>query len=75
PPGGRAVPTESYVSVVFQALAVFRFFSFAMGAGLAFFINLGDDPPVRQAILIGVVGLYNMVRVCRTSAIMGHISW
>ena len=58
PPSGQA-----YVSVVFQALAVFRFFSFAMGAGLAFFLNLGDDPPVSQALLISVVGLYNMVRV------------
>ena len=39
-------PIEQYVGVIFQALAVFRFFSFAMGSGLVFFLNLGDEPPI-----------------------------
>lgn len=55
--------TEGYVSVIFQAVAVLRFFSFAMGAGLVFFLNLGDEPPIGQGLLIGSVGLYNMARV------------
>ena len=61
--GGSPQSTEGYVSVVFQALAVFRFLTFAMGAGLAFFLNLGDEPPIGQALLIGSVGVHNMARV------------
>ncbi len=60
---GDVQPIESYVSAVFQVLAVFRFFSFAMGAGLAFTLNLGDDPPILRGLLIGAVGLYSMARV------------
>ena len=51
------------MGVIFQALAVFRFFSFAMGAGLVFFLNLGDEPPIGRGVLIGLVGLYNLARV------------
>ena len=52
-----------YVSAVFQALAVFRFFSYSLGAGLVFFLDLSEQPPVQLAILVSVVGLYNMVRI------------
>ena len=56
-------PIETYVSAIWQFLAVFRFLSFAMGVGLAYTLNLTDQPLVKQALLIGVVGLYNMARV------------
>ena len=63
--GPRTVgsPIEGYVSVVFQALAVFRFLSFAMGAGLLFSLNPTDLPPIGIGLMVGVVGLYNMARV------------
>ena len=57
-----AEEVEGYVGVVYQALAVFRFFSFAMGAGLVFFLNPSDDLPV-QGLLVGIVGVYNITRV------------
>ena len=56
-------PMNGYVGAIYEALAVFRFFTFAMGAGLVFFLNPSDDPPIRQAMLVSVVGLYNMARV------------
>ena len=61
--GTMSQPMEGYVSVIFQVLAVFRFFSFAMGAGLVFTLNPSDQPPIRQALLLSIVGLYNMARI------------
>ena len=56
-------PADDYVGVIFQALAVFRFYSFAMGAGLMFFLSPGNQLPIEHAILVAVVGVYNMARV------------
>lgn len=59
----RTPPIESYVSVVFQVLAVFRFFSFAMGAGLIFVKSPGGQTLIVEGLLMAVVGLYNVGRV------------
>ena len=61
--GDTGTTVESYVTAVFEALAVFRFLSYALGASLVFFLNLGDQPPFRLALLLGIVGLYNIARV------------
>lgn len=57
------MPIEGYVSVVFQALAVFRFLAFAMGAGLVFTLNPTDQPNTGLILMLGFVGLYNVARV------------
>ena len=62
-PGGEAIPVETYVSGVLQALAVFRFLSFSLGAGLEFFLHLSGQPPLTLALQISVVGVYNVVRI------------
>lgn len=59
----RTPPIESYVSVVFQVLVVFRFFSFAMGAGLSFVKSPGGQALIVEGLLVAVVGLYNVGRV------------
>ena len=50
----------------------FGFFSFAMGAGLAFALNLGDDAPIGQVSFVVVVGLYNTFRVLWRFNRTGH---
>ena len=56
-------PMEQYVSFSFQALAVFRFFAFAMGVGLVFVLDPSEELPIVQGVVVGLVGLYNMARV------------
>ena len=70
--GAGSQTQDAYVNLVFQALAVFRFFSFAMGAGLAFALNLGDDAPIGQVSFVVVVGLYNTFRVLWRFNRTGH---
>ena len=50
--GAESHPLESYVNTVSQWLAVFRFVSFAMGAGLFFALNPSDQQP----LVLGQVG-------------------
>lgn len=61
--GAPARSVEDYVSGVFQAIAVFRFLSFALGVGAGFFLDLDDQPPVELAAQLCLLGLYNVVRV------------
>ena len=61
--GAAAAHGRGYVATVLQVLAVFRFFSFALGAGLIFSLNMPEQLPIKLVALLGVVGLYNMARV------------
>ncbi len=56
-------PLEQYAAIVFQSLAVFRFFSFAMGLVLVFTLNPGQRPTLVLLLAVAVAGLYNIVRV------------
>lgn len=73
-----AQPIERYVGFAFQTLAVFRFFSYAMGVGLVFVLNPTVEFPVREGVVVGVVGFYNMARVLWRFNPMTHgdiVSW
>ena len=64
-------PLELYVGVVSQSLAVFRFVSFAMGAGLVFVLNLSDNQLLvsgeQELMVLGpmvlLVGTFNVYRI------------
>ena len=56
-------PDEGYLRVIYQSLAVFRFVSFAMGAGLVVVLNPSEEQPVTLVLVIVMVGLYNIFRV------------
>ena len=58
-------PLENYVSAVSQWLAVFRFVSFAMGAGLFFTLNAGDPQPFMLGQMVLLVGVFNVYRILR----------
>lgn len=53
---------ERYVGTVFQALAIFRFLSFAMGVGLLYSLDQPDTITL-GAIVVMVTGGYAIVRV------------
>ena len=64
--GVQSAPLERYVSGVSQSLAVFRFVSFAMGAGLVFALNPSDQTPVdplRLGPVVLLVGTFNVYRI------------
>jgi len=56
-------PLERYVGVVSQSLAVFRFLSFALGAGLVFALNPSDRQPLVLGPMVLLVGLFNVYRI------------
>jgi signal transduction histidine kinase len=56
-------PLERYAAIVFQSLAVFRFFSFAMGMGLVFGLHPNQRTGLVLFLAVALVGLYNIVRV------------
>ncbi len=56
-------PLERYRSVVFQSLAAFRFFSFALGVSLAFILNPAQQPTLTLLLAVALVGLFNIGRV------------
>ena len=45
-------------------MALFRFVSFSLGAGLVFVLNT-DEPSISRVFILVVVGVYNIVRVVR----------
>ena len=53
---------ERYVGTVFQAVAIFRFFSFAMGVGLLYSLDQ-PDTITPGVIVVMVTGAYTIVRV------------
>ena len=59
----RAQPLDTYVSTVSQSLAVFRFLSFALGAGLVFALNPSDQQPLVLGPVVLLVGLFNVYRI------------
>ena len=61
--GAQPQPLDRYVSGVSQSLAVFRFVSFAMGAGLVFGLNLGDQHPLILGMVVLLVGVFNVYRI------------
>ena len=56
-------PVELYVHAIFQSLAVYRFMSFTMGAGLVFGLNPAGSRSIALLVMVGIVGLYNIYRV------------
>ena len=56
-------PMNAYVTAVLQSLAVFRFVSFAMGAGLVFVLNPEQETSIWLVLVVVVAGLYNIYRV------------
>ena len=69
---------DRYVGFAFQTLAVFRFFSYAMGVGLVFALEPAEEFPVTEGLVVGAVGLYNMARVLwrfNPAAHRAFISW
>ena len=56
-------PLDRYVIGVSQSLAVFRFISFALGAGLVFALNLGDQDPLLLGMVVLLVGVFNVYRI------------
>ena len=56
-------PMNAYVTAVLQSLAVFRFVSFAMGAGLVFILNPEQETSVWLVLVVVVAGFYNIYRV------------
>ena len=56
-------PFEGYRRFIFQSLAVYRFMSFTMGAGLVFGLTEADESSIPLVTIVGVVGLYNILRV------------
>ena len=65
--------TENYVRSILQSLAVFRFASFAMGSGLAFLPNPGQDTALIPMFL--VTGIYNMIRIAWRFDPENHKQW
>ena len=61
--GSEPRSLERYVSGVYQSLAVFRFVSFAMGAGLVFLLNPSGQQPIVLGIMVILVGSYNVYRI------------
>ncbi len=61
--GSRIQPLDRYVSTVSQSLAVFRFLSFALGAGLVFALNSSDQQPLVLGPVVLLVGLFNVYRI------------
>ena len=60
----RTQPLDRYVSNVSQSLAVFRFLSFALGAGLVFALNPSDQQqPLVLGPLVLLVGMFNVYRI------------
>ena len=59
----RVQSLDRYVSTVSQSLAVFRFLSFALGAGLVFALNPGDQQPLVLGPVVLLVGLFNVYRI------------
>lgn len=56
-------PLKPYGTRLHQVLSVFRFFSFAMGAGLFFVPVASELPDLMLGLQVGLVGLYNIGRV------------
>jgi signal transduction histidine kinase len=56
-------PLEPYISQVYQALGLFRFFAFALGMGLLFVPGGSSRSPLLDALLIICLGLYGAGRV------------
>lgn len=54
---------EDYVSSIFQALALFRFFTFTMGVSLIFVVGSGKQPEILKFLFVVGAGLYNVFRV------------
>jgi len=54
---------DRYVSSVSQSLAVFRFVTFALGAGLVFALDSGDRDPLVLGPVVLLVGLFNVYRI------------
>ena len=70
-------PIPAYSVAVFQSLAVFRFFSYALGVGLVLGLSAGDQSRT-LGIAIMVVGLYNTLRVAwrsNPSAYNASVQW
>ena len=61
--GPQSRPLERYVNTVSQSLAVFRFLSFAMGAGLVFALNPSDQQTSILGSMVLLVGLFNVYRI------------
>ena len=54
---------DAYVTTVFQSLAMFRFFTFAMGGSLIFVFKADAPATLGQLLFVVFVGLYNVGRV------------
>jgi signal transduction histidine kinase len=68
PGGGRETsgqPMERYVTGVFQSLAVFRLFTFGLGAWLVFLLNPSDQRPEVLAGMVFLVGAFNIYRILK----------
>lgn len=63
PDAERAQPIDRYVSTVSQSLAVFRFLSLTLGAGLVFALNSSDQQPLVLGPVVLLVGLFNVYRI------------
>jgi len=61
--GDRPQPLERYVNSVSQSLAVFRFVTFALGAGLVFALDPSDQQPLVLGPVVLLVGLFNVYRI------------
>lgn len=61
--GVRAKPLDRYVNTVSQSLAVFRFLSFALGAGLVFGLSPSDQQPLVLGPMVLLVGSFNVYRI------------
>jgi signal transduction histidine kinase len=62
-PAGSETVLRPYARRLHQALALFRFFFFAMGVGLSFIPPASRPPAITLGIIVGLVGLYNVGRV------------
>ncbi|HUG93061.1 MAG TPA: histidine kinase [Planctomycetaceae bacterium] len=60
---GSETTLRPYARRLHQALAVFRFFFFAMGVGLSFIPEASRPPAITLGAIVGLVGLYNVGRV------------
>ena len=61
--GSQTLPLDRYVNTVSQSLAVFRFLSFTLGAGLVFFLNSSDQQTSILGSVVLLVGLVNVYRI------------
>lgn len=48
---------------LYQALAVYRFFAFALGVGVYFVLDVGQGPLVAARVMVVLVGLANTARI------------